>query len=285
VTSPRAPFEAATLELLALAAERLGPPPRVRALHLPPQRPEDELAGESCALELEDGSVGLSYILFGDTLARMRARASNFAGSETLALAQGLNAPAALAGGAPRTLGLAAANALTAWTWRRCHFEPPPAGDSLGGIDPAPGEWVGMIGWFAPLAPRLVQRGARLTVVELRSELAGAQEGFTVSADPKALADCTQVLATGTLLLNGTLEAMLAHAPRARRFVLVGPSAGLLPDALFERGVSAIGGSWVRDPAAFVQALCTGERRGDTARKFALERGSYPGLRALLERA
>ena len=28
------------------------------------------------------------------------------------------------------TLGLAAANALTAWIYRRCRYEPPPAGDS-----------------------------------------------------------------------------------------------------------------------------------------------------------
>jgi uncharacterized protein (DUF4213/DUF364 family) len=274
-------FEAATLALLESAAVRLGPA-RVRALHLPPARPHDPLAGEFCALELEDGSLGLSYALFGDALGELRARAPTLAGAQALAIARGLAAPARLDAGLARTLGLAAANALTARLWRRCGYSPPPAADSIGGIDPAPGERVGMIGWFDSLVPRLLERGVRLHVIELREDLVGERAGFTVTRDASALAECTQVLATGTLLLNGTLEAMIASAPRARRFVLVGPSAGLLPDAPFERGVSAIGGTWVHDTAAFVDALRSGQSRSGAARKFSLLREGYPGLRAIL---
>ena len=42
----------------------LGAPPRVRALHLPPAMPVEERnanQGEFCALELEDGSLGLLW--------------------------------------------------------------------------------------------------------------------------------------------------------------------------------------------------------------------------------
>jgi hypothetical protein len=59
---------------------------------------------------------------------------------------------------------------------------------------------------------------------------------------------------------------------------------GGLPDALFARGVHALGGTWVEDPLAFTQALVQGEERGPAARKFTLERGQWPGWRTLLSR-
>jgi hypothetical protein len=46
-------------QLEAFAAQ--GPLPRIRALHLPPTQPIQDNKGEFCALELEDGSLGLSY--------------------------------------------------------------------------------------------------------------------------------------------------------------------------------------------------------------------------------
>ena len=73
-------FEAETLAWLVRASAPAtapvtarGAPPRVRALHLPPGRSDDDLAGESCAQELEDGSLGLSCVLFGHTLPTLRS--------------------------------------------------------------------------------------------------------------------------------------------------------------------------------------------------------------------
>ena len=62
----------------------------------------------------------------------------------------------------------------------------------------------------------------------------------------------------------------------------MGPGAGCLPDGLFARGVTLLGGSWVVDAAAFKQALATGAPWGGSARKFALTRANYPGWQALL---
>jgi len=276
-------FETDTLRLLTQAAAR-GVAPRVRALHLPPARPADTLAGESCALELDDGSIGLSYVLFGGTLEALRVARAELAGADLLRLARGYTKSPAAQHGVPRTLGFAAVNALTASLFRRCGWRPPDAVDSIAAIDPQPGEHIGMVGYFAPLVPQILARGATLVVIELRDELLGDRPEVRITADPTALADCDKVLATGTLLLNGTLQAMLDAAPRARRFALVGPSAGGLPDALFARGVTDLGGSWIEDGPAFVDALRSGARRGPAARKFALPVADYPGLPALLSR-
>ena len=97
-----------------------------------------------------------------------------------------------------------------------------------------------------------------------------------------ALAPCNKIVATSTMLLNGTLDAMLAACPAATEFALIGPSAGLWPDALFERGVTRLCGTQVVDGAAFAEAMARGERWGGAARKFAIDRAAWPGWQALL---
>ena len=66
---------------------------------------------------------------------------------------------------------------------------------------------------------------------------------------------------------------------------MIGPSAGCLPDGLFARGVTLVGGTWVRDREAFTAALKAGEPLGEHASKFALTAERYPGWRALVDRA
>ena len=269
-------------QLAAFAAQ--GPLPRVRALHLPPPPTGDpgENKGEFCALELDDGSLGLSYVLLDDTLARLRTAGGDLgvAGGDALALARRY----ASADSFGKALGFATANALTRCLYDRAGFAPPASRDSIGEMAPAAGEHIGMIGLFRPLLGRVLESGARLTVVELKAELAGAAQGYRVTVDARELETCAKVVSTSTLLLNDTLDRMLGHCRNARWFALVGPSAGCLPDALFARGVTLVGGNWIRDGAGFVDALKRGESTSPFSVKTALTRDNYPGGAALLAR-
>lgn len=271
-------------QLDAFAAR--SPLPRVRALHLPPvQADRDGGAnkGEFCALELDDGSLGLSYVLLDDMLAHLRDSADGLglAGADALAVARRY-AGADFCG---RTLGFAAANALTRCLFDRAGFRPEDSADSIGQMQPQAGEQIGMIGLFRPLLGRILQSGAQLTVVELKAELAGDAGAYRVTLDAAELAACSKVVSTSTLLLNDTLDRMLEHCRNARWFAMVGPSAGCLPDALFARGVTLLGGSWIIDRAGFTDALKRGEPRSEFAAKFVLTADNYPGFAALLERA
>ncbi len=147
------------------------PLPRVRALHLPPRPTPGDLRGEFCALQLEDGSIGLSYVLLGDTWSELTRQPERFAlgGRDALAVARGYASGDAL----DRTAGLAAVNALTRCLFDRAAWVPAGSADSIGNLDPQPGETVGMIGYFASLVPRITARGARLVVIELRADLVG----------------------------------------------------------------------------------------------------------------
>jgi len=260
-------------------AARLGSP-RVRALHLPPAA-EAKLA-EFCALELEDGSIGFSYVLLGaaEPLLRERPGTGALAGMEAAALARGYagSDPAA------RALGFAAINALSQQLFARSGWVPSGAGDSLGEIDPKSGEHIGMIGFFPPLVPRVSEAGARLTVLELRPELAGEHENYRVTLDPAGLASCEKVVSTCTVLLNDTLDAVLAACSNARHFAIVGPTAGCVPDPLFSRGVDSIGGRRVLDADGFRDAFCRGEKWGGYAGKYVIARRDYPGVDWLLDR-
>jgi uncharacterized protein (DUF4213/DUF364 family) len=271
-----------TLAALREVAPALGSP-RVNALHLPPPLADGTRRGEFAAIELDDGAIGLAYVLLDDTLAKLRQGEATpqLAGRTALEVAEAMTGPP----GTARTLGWAAAQALAHSLMRRAGWEPPPAGDSLADLAPGPADHLGLVGLFGPLMPRLVQSGARITVVELRPELAGRHAGYDVTLDAAALERCNKVLATGALLINDTLDAILAHMRAATRVALIGPTVGGLPDALFARGVHVLGGTWVRDPGAFVRSLARGEERGAAARKFTLAREQWPGWRSLLARA
>ncbi len=257
--------------------------PRVRALHLPPPEAAESRNGEFCALELDDGALGLSYVLLGGILPRLAASDDphTIVGMDALQLAREFVAPTAGAGGDAeirRTLGFAAANALSRTVMERMGFAPPRAIDSIGGIDPQAGDHVGMVGLFTPLLKQVTAARAQLTVIELNPDYAGHYDGYRVTLDAAALEDCNKVLSTSTILLNHTVDDMLAHCRKAQRIVLIGPSAGCLPDPLFARGVTVVGGSWITDRAGFIDALRRGESWSGFAYKFALAAADWPGL-------
>jgi uncharacterized protein (DUF4213/DUF364 family) len=270
------------VELAERVAARLGSP-RIEALHLPPARGATAADAEFCAVELADGSIGFSHVLVDTAEPLMRAYpdAGAFVGMEAAALARGFvgKDPAA------RALGFAAINALSQHLFARANWAPPAAGDSLGEIEPKRGEHIGMIGLFRPLVARVNEAGAQLTVLELRSELAGEHEGFRVTLDPADLATCDKVVSTCTVMLNDTLDGVLAACRHARYFAIVGPTAGCLPDPLFARGVDAIGGRRVIDAQGFRAAFRKGEQWGPFATKYVITRQAYPGVDVLLDRA
>ena len=145
---------------------------------------------------------------------------------------------------------------------------------------------LGMIGFFPPLVRQVQALGARISVLELDEAMVRRQRerfpGVHITLERAALAACNKVVGTSTMLLNDTLDAMLAAAPQAQDFAVIGPSAGLWPDALFARGVTLLGGTRVADGAAFADAMARGASWSAAATKFAISRDQWPGWQTLL---
>jgi uncharacterized protein len=270
------------VELAERVAARLGSP-RIRALHLPPAQAATARDAEFCAVELTDGSIGFSYVPIDSAGSPLRAYrdAGACAGMDAVVLARRFSGKDRAA----KALGFAAVNALSQHLFSRANWMPAAAADSLGEIEPNKGEHIGMIGLFRPLVARVREAGARLTVLELKSELAGEHEGFRVTLDPADLASCDKVVSTCAVMLNDTLDDVLAACRHARYLALIGPTAGCLPDPLFARGIDAIGGRRVVDAQAFGDAFRKGAKWGSFATKYVITRHDYPGVDRLLDEA
>ncbi len=269
------------LRLVEEAAAALSLPSVAQVL-FPPNRKGTGMQGEFCALSLADGSVGTAFVLLGDTLARLQERApGEFVGRPALEVARLFASKDPV----ERALGLAAISAITQHVFRRAGYEPDLAADSLGSLDIGHGDRVGMIGLFPPLVARVRALGLPLVVVELRAELVQEAPGLSVTLDPKRLASCNKIVSTSTVLLNDTLEEVLSYCRRAQALALIGPSASCFPDPLFARGVTTMGGYWVTDPDVFMRRAAALEPWGDAGKKSRVQRGGYPGTKALLREA
>lgn len=258
-------------------------PARVKRIVLPPLAEQPGREGEFCAVQLDDGSVGLAFTLLGGTLAELHARGLDRDQSGRLAL-ELVNGYAGKDGVA-RALGLATINALTRRLYDRAGFVADNAVDSFGSLNLAPGDRLGMVGHFTPLIERARALGIPVTVLELKAELVREEPDLVVTLDAARLAGCNKIMSTSTLLLNDTFETVAARWRGAEAVSIVGPSAGCPPDPLFAAGVSAVGTAWVVDADAFLARCAVGEKWGETSRKVTLTSQRYPGLDALLAKA
>jgi uncharacterized protein (DUF4213/DUF364 family) len=267
---------------LVEAAQRIDAalgPARVQRIVLPPLAERPGREGEFCAVQLDDGSAGLAFVLLDGTLATLHARGVRAQeGSTAMDLVRGY------AGGdlAARTLGLAAINALARRLYERAGFAPDDSIDSFGSLALEAGDRLGMVGYFTPLIQQARALGVPVTVLELRADLVREEPGLAVTLDAKRLSRCNKIVSTSTLLLNDTFEQVSALWRHADAVAIVGPSAGCPPDALFASGVSAVGTAWVADAEGLLSRLAAGEKWGASSRKVTLTPQSYPGLEVLL---
>ncbi len=256
--------------------------PRVRQVWLPPVHAHPPRSAEFGAVILDDSSVGLMFMLLDDTLEQIRARAASdpWSGLEPAALAQGFDS----ADPVDKVLGLGAANAIAQHAMRIAELPLDTETNSIGSFDPQPDDHMGMVGFFPPLVHRLRKQNIDLTVIELKKDLVQRAPGFRVTLDAAELGRCNKILCTSTLLLNDSVDRMLAHCAHADQVAIIGPGAGFLPDPLFSRGVHTVGGNQVIDAEGFVARIEREEKWGDATRKYCLHRHSYPGFEAVLQK-
>ena len=141
-----------------------------------------------------------------------------------------------------------------------------------------------MIGLFRPLVRACARLAPGLPCWSCGPISPASTQASRVTLDPADLASCEQVVSTCTVMLNDTLDAVLAACRNARHVAIVGPTAGCLPDPLFSRGVDTIGGRRVVDAAGFRDAFGKGEKWGSFASKYVIARQDYPGVDWLLDR-
>lgn len=152
-----------------------------------------------------------------------------------------------------KTMGIAVLNALSAACWKS---QPPETYRIRTGVDaldemviPDDG-FVVVVGALVPAIKALKQRGKPFAILELDpSTLKGDEMEFFVPFEEAsdAVPKADLLVITGTTLINDTLEGLLEMRKPGAEIIMVGPTASMLPDAFFRRGVTVIGGVTVTD--------------------------------------
>lgn len=150
-----------------------------------------------------------------------------------------------------RAVGLATANALLSMPPRPAFTDR----EVTSAVDITAEDRVAMVGYFAPVVSRLRRVGCLLDIIEL-------DERYTDTVGPSQgaayLAECTVALITGTTLVNGTCDEVLASLGAPRAAVLLGPSSPLCPELLREGALTHIAGSRVHNADAVLRLVSEG---------------------------
>ena len=78
-----------------------------------------------------------------------------------------------------------------------------------------------------------------------------------------------------------TLDKILEYCINVEKASVIGPTAGFLPDPLFERGIDVIGGTCVTTPQSLRYAIQNGIKWNDSVKKYTIEIKNYPGYKDL----
>jgi len=161
-------------------------------------------------------------------------------------------------------VAMASLNALSAACWERGltdDYRIQPDSDAVDAVRMPADRSVAVIGAFVPVLRKLKSRGGRWWVIEQDPRtLKGDEMAHFIHADQsrQTIGAADVLIVTGVTLVNHTLEPILAAARPDAEIAVIGPTASLLPDALFKRGVRVMGGVRVKKPDELLDVLAAG---------------------------
>ena len=132
-------------------------------------------------------------------------------------------------------------------------------GDILEEVDLRPADHVGMVGFFAPVLPKLKQRGHKVSIFEL-VERADAPSGQLMSQNEafQRLPECQVALITATSLINHTFDDLMTAVVNCREVVVLGASTPLCPEVFAAAPVTLLSGVVVEQTDALLAVVSEG---------------------------
>lgn len=240
---------------------------RVQTIMKPPVL-ETKVSPFSVAI-MENGAIGISYNLFHrDAEALERYRSWDM--KDVIGKRAGDIIELFLTGDAlEQTAGLAVLNALSQ-DFINTHpelycIDADSTLFSLMRVDKT--STVGLVGYFRPMMEKLLKEAGNVIVLEQSEVLLRESYPFTMTSDPTQLRECDKVLITATTVLNDSLPDLVPYCAKADFTAVMGPTAGFLPDALFDLGLDAVGYSRVENSKLFIHNFSNGIKWEGATRK------------------
>lgn len=157
-----------------------------------------------------------------------------------------------------RTLGIAALNALSNYIWEleengeleKSSYRPIMSVDAFDEIDVTKYDKTVVVGALIPMLKKLIANGNDFKILEQDPRTLKEREmPFYAPAEDadKYVPDADLLVITGVTVLNGTLSHILEIAKDDATILVTGPTASMIPDVFFEKGVTMTGGIVVTD--------------------------------------
>jgi uncharacterized protein (DUF4213/DUF364 family) len=209
-------------------------------------------------VQLSTGHMGVSHTLMEDhpECCQVVKRAGRLAGSSALKMANLARSWEMI----EAVVGVATINALSQMV-----FEMGLQGCSIVEdtnfieyIDVRRTDTVALVGNIDPFISTLKAKARNLIILERSPRLRSGENVLPDTACEEVLPRADVVIITGTALINGTIDRLLELSKDAREVGIVGPTASSLPDPLFKRGVTAIGGVRVVDAEGAMRVIAEG---------------------------
>ncbi len=163
-----------------------------------------------------------------------------------------------------KALGIAVLNALSNMYWEK---EKNPGYDIEYGIDAIDavelnksGKVV-IVGALVPALKKCVKEGAPYIVLEKDPATIMEHEmPYYRPAEeaPKYLPEADTAIITGTTIINDSIDGLLKLVKHGAEVLVTGPSASMIPDALFSAGATIVGGVRVTKPDDMLDILAEG---------------------------
>jgi uncharacterized protein len=187
-----------------------------------------------CCVELSDGSAGLAW-----TPGRQAASCTHLKGAGSLIGMKAKDLLPWLAGEAylERAIGLAVFNAVNSKVQRIFKQE-----EAVSLLELTAEDHVVMVGYFAPIIPRIKKIGCRLEIIELDRQKPGTIE---VIEGDYALSQCDVAIITSTSIINNTVDGLLGRLKKNRSAVMLGPSTPLCSQAFEGTRITQLSGALV----------------------------------------
>lgn len=116
---------------------------------------------------------------------------------------------------------------------------------------------VVFVGRISPLINRIEGKVDKIFVLE--RDLNRRENGVLPdTACEEVLPRADVAIISGTTLANGTIDRLIELPRKAREIAIVGASASVVPDPLFQRGATGVGGIRALDPDKLLQIVAEG---------------------------
>jgi len=122
-------------------------------------------------------------------------------------------------------------------------------------------ETVSLVGAFGPYIRRLKMMGNPFFIIEKNSQTLKLDEmkHFKPESEMRdALEKSGVAILTGTSIVNHTIDHILSLLRNGIRAAIIGPTASMIPDAFFRRGVHVMAGIEIQKPDTMIKILKQG---------------------------